>query len=78
MVIFERRPNASGRYLSWIKRLTKRSRIWKIDNLATVERIWRLRNRCCGRRIDLAAKGLISQGDFQATGCSGEEMMLRP
>ncbi|KAI8535085.1 hypothetical protein RHMOL_Rhmol10G0147700 [Rhododendron molle] len=72
MVISERSPNASGRYRSWIKRLTERSRIWKIDNLVAAERIWLLRNRCCGRRIDLAIEGLISQGDFQAPGCSGE------
>ncbi|KAI8550603.1 hypothetical protein RHMOL_Rhmol06G0120200 [Rhododendron molle] len=79
MVISERSPNASGRYRSWIKRLTERSRIWKIDNLAAVERIWRPRNRCCSQRIDLAAEGLISQGDFhQSTGFSSEEMMLRP
>ncbi|KAI8535433.1 hypothetical protein RHMOL_Rhmol10G0173600 [Rhododendron molle] len=77
IVISERSPNESGRYRSWIKRLTERSRIWKIDNLVAVERIWWSRNRCYGRRIDLAGEGLISQGDFQATGCLGEEMMLR-
>ncbi len=58
--------------------MTEHSRIWKKDDLAAEQKILQPRNGCCGRRIDLAAEGLISQGDFQATGCSGEEMMLRP
>ncbi|KAI8560022.1 hypothetical protein RHMOL_Rhmol04G0222400 [Rhododendron molle] len=64
VAISERDPNASDRYRGWIKQLTEHSRVWEKVDLAAVERIWWPRNGLSGRRIDLAAEVLISQGDF--------------